>query len=62
MHKPRSDEIQLLSHTLTDMLTKTNRIDLVIFGMQIMTPGPNLAAIHRVLISAMSIPDRARMH
>jgi hypothetical protein len=34
-------------------ITETNRIHLVLFGMQDKAVGPHLAAIHRILISAV---------
>jgi hypothetical protein len=39
---------------MTPVITETNRMHLVLFGMQNRTFGPYLAAINRTLISVMS--------
>jgi hypothetical protein len=42
--------------------SETNRIHLVLFGMQSRTSGPNFAAINRILINRTSVPNFAAIN
>jgi hypothetical protein len=50
------DEPGRCVHSQTGCITATNRIELVLFGMQNRTFSPHLAAIHRILVPAILVP------